>query len=333
MAEKTAMKDSTIDVAASRFHSLLFPEGTKDAVEDAPQVEAEQAEAPEGDEPAAQDEPTSDEPTDTADEPADDEPAADPQPKRSRKLKIDNEEVEVDEDEAYAGYLRQSDYTRKTQAAAKLKQEAEAERAESRRIREQYSEQLNYVKQNIDQLVPQEPNWADLKTKVTPEQYTQMHTEWTQVQKLREKVIEEQEKIAKEQLDEFQKAHDEMVQKETEKLWEMIPEWKDPTKFNAATKELVSWLRDSGYGDEQIGAITDHRLIAKLHNAMKYEKAAAGAPKPTVQPRGKGSKTIAPGSAPAASKPAAEKEKARDLKRLKETGKIGDAGAAFMHFV
>lgn len=60
---------------------------------------------------------------------ADDLPK-EPEPQVSRKLKValPEGEVELDESELVKGYMRQADYTRKTQEAARLKTEAEAMR-------------------------------------------------------------------------------------------------------------------------------------------------------------------------------------------------------------
>jgi hypothetical protein len=52
---------------------------------------------------------------------------------KSRKITVQGEELEVTADEAFKGYMRQQDYTRKTQEAAQLTQQVTQESSSSSR--------------------------------------------------------------------------------------------------------------------------------------------------------------------------------------------------------
>ena len=60
---------------------------------------------------------------------ASEESYEEPQQTPKYRVKVDNEELEVDVDELIKGYSRTSDYTKKTQALAEQRKQIEAERA------------------------------------------------------------------------------------------------------------------------------------------------------------------------------------------------------------
>ena len=322
MADETLEAGSGLDRAASAFTSLLFPEEAQQPVE-TPTTDA-QADV------TATEEATSEAAPADADEAEATEATQDaPQPKRSRKLRIGDEEVEVDEDEAYNGYLRTADYTRKSQQNADLRKKAEAELAEARKAREQYAGSLEQVANAMDQWVPKEPNWSDLARSLKPEQYVQAQAEWQEFQKNRRMVAEEQDRVAKERLSDLQKEREATLAQEQEKLLEVLPDWRDPAKAQSGRQELVGWLKSKGYTEEQIGGIADHRLIVALRNAKQFEDLQSKKPAAT-QVKSK-MKTATPGSPPAARKPSTDRD--RDLQQLKKSGKMDDAARAFSHFV
>ena len=70
------------------------------------------------------------------------------------RVKVDNEELEVDLDELIKGYSRTSDYTKKTQTLAEQRKAVEAERArieEAAKLRDTYAERLQVIEQMLTQ--------------------------------------------------------------------------------------------------------------------------------------------------------------------------------------
>lgn len=310
--DNASVEPTGLDKAANTFTSLLFPEEAQQPV-DVPATE----EAP------------SDAAPDTGEQAEAQAAEPEPQPKRSRKLRVGDEEIEVDEDEAYNGYLRQSDYTRKTQLVAEQRKQAEAELAATRTIREQYAGQLDKVAAAMDQWVPKEPDWAELAKTLKPEQYVQAQAEWMTFSKNRQLVEDERNRVARERLADLERDKQTLLAKEQERLLEAIPDWKDAAKAQTERQGLVAWLRGKGYTDEQIGGIADHRLIVALRNAKAFEDLQAQKPaaQKTVQSK---IKPVTPG-APTTKRPSADRD--RDLERLKKSGKMDDAARAFSHFV
>jgi len=68
------------------------------------------------------------------------------------RVKVDNEELEVDLDELIKGYSRTSDYTKKTQSLAEQRKQVEAERTkieEAAKLRDTYSQRLQVIEQML----------------------------------------------------------------------------------------------------------------------------------------------------------------------------------------
>jgi hypothetical protein len=308
-----------MDKAAASFMGLLSAEEKGEAPETPPAEAEAPAETPPAEEQAEPEAPEQPEAPEATEEPS---------TRRSRKLRFGDEEIEVDEDEAYNGYLRQKDYTRKTQLAAEQRKRAEAEADEARKSRDEYAGQLKVLAEVMDSWVPKEPNWGEMATKLTPEEYTKAHAEWQTFSTNRRKVEEERQRVEKERFEDGRKKMQERLAAETEKLFTALPEWRDDHVRDREQAELRGWLKGKGVTDEEIDSIGDHRAIVAYRQAMKYEELQSKKPEvKEVKPK---TKTAVPGTTSDA-KPKTDRE--RDLARLKKSGKMDDAARAFHHFV
>lgn len=325
MADRTSM-----DKAANAFASLLFPEDFPEEGKE-PKEGAQTGEQVEED----TDETSTTEPTGkegTTDTSEDD--TAESQPERkTRKVKdAESDEVlEVDDDEAYNGYLRLQDYTRKSQANAELRRKAEAEAEEARKVRELYAKQLEEAETFLNAVAPKEPDWSSMRAKLSPAEYAQARDQWDYVNTARKTIEENKAKVEADRQREAEAKIQAWVAQEEEKLLAAVPEWQDPAKAMQGKRELVQWLQSKGYADEEIKAVADHRLIANLRDAMLYEKSRRAAPAPTVKQKD-GSRRVAPPGTPEPVRTPAD-ARTRDLARLKKSGKLSDAAVAFQHFV
>lgn len=313
---------STIDAAAEAFAGLLFP----DAEGQDPSVEPQKTPAEATDE-AVQPETTDSEPV--VDEPAtvDAEPEAgtDTPPKRSRKLKLGGKEVEVTEDEAYLGYMRQADYTRKTQAAAEAQKKADAEAQAARESRERYLAELGTVKQAMDTMVPAEPDFETLRNQLKPDEFASVVANWQTFKKNRDAVLAEIETVSKEKAADLAKQYEAYLDEQEQHLLNAVPEWRDEAVKKVAFEELAGWLQSvKGYSRQEVARLNDHRLILAFRTEMQAERGTRGKPGTRPAPR-----TAAPGSSEPA--PARTASTARDkaAARLKKTGRQDDAAEYF----
>ncbi|MGN7124363.1 hypothetical protein [Methylorubrum thiocyanatum] len=222
-----------------------------------------------------------------------------------------------------AGYMRQADYTRKTQELAQQRQHTEGQ------LRSEFNAQAVQYLTNLDQAMrdhfPQEPNWIEL-AQDNPAQYAVEREAWNkrlndlqQVRQLRAQ--HEQNAIAQRDQAKAQaqlEAYHNLVQ--------MHPEFAVSSDGKAApvSAELYGFATTSvGFPTELLEEITDARYWSLMYDAMRWRKQESQKSK-TVQ---------AVASKPPLTKPGVTQSKAsaaqtdfkNQMARLKRTGRSEDA--------
>ena len=212
-------------------------------------------------------------------EPSDEEELPTP---RKRTLKVpkagDNgEDLDVDEEEVVKGYLRQSDYTRKTQKLAERAKQLEQVEAETRGAREQYLQRLIEVSQRFASVAEQEPNWAELRQKLEPGEYAVQLAEWNQFKQERAAIEAERARVEQEALSKQMQAYAAHLAEQEAKMLENIPEWRAPEARAAGMQELKRYAMELGFSEQEIDSIADHRAVLLLKKAAAFDKAMAAA--------------------------------------------------------
>jgi hypothetical protein len=246
------------------------------------------------------------------------------------RVKVDNEELEVDLDELIKGYSRTSDYTKKTQSLAEQRKQVEAERAkieEAAKLRDTYSQRLQVIEQMLTQ--PEEDISA-LKDS-DPIGYAIKVAEKMEREKQLQAVRAEREAVQAKQAAEHQERLKAHLSQEAERLKAAIPDLSDEVKGEVIRKEIRDYAKSNGWTDQELSQVYDHRAVIALYRAMQFEKLQKS--KPSVQ------KKVA--EAPKALKPGVsgqridkDSEQAKKLaKQLKQTGRTRDAAKIFERFL
>lgn len=334
-----------IDVsqAAAQFEAMLDAEEATPADEDEETAD-ETGEADEGDTDESTDETAEDE-ADTedevdADDDADDASEDDEKTKPEEEFEIDlgkGQKVKVTKDELVKGYLRQSDYTRKTQEVAETRKALQSEASEVLRERAQYATLLTALEQQIQLTeVPAEPDWDRLYAQ-DPAQAMRVERQWRkEVEARREKLAAiqaEKARVEQANAQHEQAAFRQFVAEQRDVLvTELLPAWRDPKVERREKQEVIEYALQAGLSKDEVRTLADARAVALLYKAMKYDKAMArkaeaskvGAQKTAASP------TLKPGAAPA--KPGVKVEMRKQFDRLKKTGSVSDAAALLMNF-
>ena len=225
---------------------------------------------------------------------------------------IDGEAVDIQE--LKQGHLRQSDYTRKTQALADKRNEAEEKQL-------QYETQLNALSAAAigDLAKFNNVDWATLQAK-DPEQHKVVYAEYQRVKgnvDWFDNLITTHNQQQHQQHQAEQKAK---AQEAIQILKATIPNWSDDLY-----QEIGQYAVNQGISQDEYDEIVDPRLITVLHKSMLFDgakvvtkKKIAKSPKKTLS----GNK-----SAP---KPSNQKGK-KAMQRLQKTGSMEDALEAYMN--
>lgn len=298
----------TEDGAAERFQSLLDAEdGDQEGAAHSPQAETD-----------AEDK--------SAEEEADaDEGKPEGQEEEPPKItvKVNGEEIEVTLDELTRGYQRQADYTQKTQKLSQARQAQEAEFEAVKQERAKYAKLLTQLDARLQQSLPNEPNWDQLRD-TDPVAFASQWAQHQRVQQERAVIRQEQERLAEQQANEQQQQLQSHIASEAAELVKAIPEWKDPAKARDEKRALLEYGLSLGFSEEDLNNVYDHRAVLALHKAWKYDQLLQR--KAAAQVKIGGAKVLPPGTGNTPRK-VTDLNKAKQ--KLAQTGSIDDAAAFF----
>ena len=245
------------------------------------------------------------------------------------KAKVGGEEVEVELDELINGYQRSKDYTQKSQALAEQRKAIEAERQHLEQVKQERQAYAQKLKA-LDSFLSQQNKGEDLEVlkETDPIGYAVKVAEQSQREKQLAVVRAEQQRIAQQQQAEHQQSLQNHLKAESEKLASVIPELATP-KGDAIRKEIREYAKSVGWSDQELASVYDHRAVLTLYKAMKFEQLQKGKPE-TLKKVQQAPKMLKPGTSTPNAKSSQEKQA---MQRLRQTGKVRDAAAAFERFL
>jgi hypothetical protein len=329
-ADTSAQAGTGLDAAANAFEAILAGKSDnqappKENEADAPTDEVEALADADVDETAAADEDAEDATEDeAADEEEEDDEAEDEAPKLVT-VKIDGKTAEVPLDEVVAGYQRQADYSRKTAALAEERKQLVQEYAEVQTERQYYAQALTSLQQQLATQAEQQPDWDRLYAEDPIEWVRQREVYRARQEKAAAAQIE-MERLANQQTAEQRQALSQQLQTERGRLLEKVPTWKDDKVWERDRNALREYGRSFGFSDEELSRAYDHRAVAALYKAMKYDQLLAAQkstrpdPARAIQQPSRGSAAISP-------RPVTEQTRAKQ--RLAKTGRVADAAKVF----
>jgi len=295
--------------------------------------EEEEAEDLDGNEPEPEeedgvDEPESDDEIQEEDEDAEEEEEAE---QDTFTVVIDGEDVAVSRDELLNGYQRQADYTRKTQELANQRKQADEAFAEKQQAIEAQAQQMGVLAQQLQQMTEadQNINWDQLMDE-DPAMYIRMKEQANQRQQALLQASQQQQYLQQQAQQEQEAKQQEFASKQYEQLLTEWPEWKDPSTASANKQAISTYLSVNGFTPDEIGQLADFRTLKLVEKARKYDELQAG--KPAVKKRvNKAPKVIKP-QAGRTKANANNDVRAKQLKRLKQSGSKDDAALLLQDF-
>jgi len=241
-------------------------------------------------------------------------------------------------DDLVKGSLRQADYTRKTQALAEQRKQAEDFSSKYASEVEQIQAERNYYVQSLQHLIDGSMgevdkfanlDWEQLKAE-DPLEYVSMKDEFRDRQERFHSIQHEQQQAQGRQEAVVAQNYSQSLAEEGKKLEEALPEWKDPKLRQKLVTKLRSYAADQGFTEDELTSLSDSRSVMVLLKAQKYDelqKTDVKSKKLRNKPR-----VVRSGSPERKS----DSEKARrksDMKRLRQTGHINDAVGLFEDFI
>lgn len=181
-------------------------------------------------------------------------------------------------EEARKGYLRQADFTRKTQDLAQLRDQQTA----------QYQakvKDLEGLHQQLASLQEQEPDWLALAQdpNVDPKQLQASQAYW---QRKKAVATQAQQEIANARAMAVRTAKAEAYK--VLNSGEYNKAWTDPKELSKGLDAVAGYMMDKyGYGDSFIANITDPNIIVAFDKARQLDELKAQKPKAVLAVKGK----------------------------------------------
>lgn len=182
-----------------------------------------------------------------------------------RTLKIDDD-TEITVEEAKKGYLRQADYTRKTQEVAELKKHWQAEAEQMREGLEIVGSFLTAELQPFEGI-----DWEKLKAEDKNE-YLVKRNEYQEALERFENVRQSYGQLVQQQQEAMREELQVKAEEETDALRKAIPELKTE---EGKTQKATAWSeygQKLGFTPEEMSSVIDHRLFVILDKAMQFDE-------------------------------------------------------------
>ena len=250
---------------------------------------------------------------------------AEQEPDKYYRVKLDGTDYEVTLDEALAGYQRQQDYTKKTQAIAEEKSKLQAEQEAAQQDRLRYQQHLEQLVQQQQAQQPVEPDWDQL--------YEQDPLEWMKQkeefrsQKERNLELQQQHfQMQQQQQQEQQAQMQQHLAQQHQTLVDAIPEWKDQKVMQQEKAQIRDYAMTIGYSEQEISQVYDARAVQALRHGM-IASGLQGKGKVKLKPAAPAIRAVTPGSAPEQPRKQTSVHKAKI--RLAKSGKMSDAAEVF----
>jgi len=187
-------------------------------------------------------------------------------------VKVDGKEVEVTLDELQAGYSRQSDYTRKTQALADERRAFEGERQQTLQTAQALQERLREVE---TYLAGTEPDWQQLAQQLDPKEFNLARLNWEQQQQQAEAVKAQQAELQRIQQAELERE----LQRAQARLPEIIPDWQNTEVAQQEARQIRDYALGVGFSEEALNSLVDPLAVKVLRDAWRYNQLQEQAPK------------------------------------------------------
>jgi len=225
------------------------------------------------------------------------------------KVKVDGEEIEVDQDELLKGYSRESHYQKK---AKDLAQEREALTSKSTELDAKLADAEVLISDKKAKLDSDE---LKALRDVDPDAYLR------EKEKL-EADLEKFEQLKSDRQKELDSVESARVAKEQELLFDAYPHWRgNEQAMNDEVKAIYEQAKKEGYSDQDWDNITDHKQYIVLDKARKFDEIdSASLEQKEVKPE---TKNLEPSAKKPASTESTEHKNA--WSKLRNTGKVNDA--------
>ena len=189
---------------------------------------------------------------------------------------VNGNNQKVNLNELMKGYSRESDYTKKTMDLSNQRKDVESMQNNLKKefeavksSRSQYALQLEELSKNLKQ--EENIDWENLY-QTDPAEYVKLKADSDRRKETLGLAQQEQMRIQQEQRSEQEQVYNNYIANERKILAEKLPVYADKNKSAEFTKRLSGFAKESGYSDQEISMMVDHRAVLLLADAYRYNQ-------------------------------------------------------------
>lgn len=273
--------DVTLESAAEALFSKHSGKSAEQAEPDAPEQESQDhADHTQGEEDQGEDQGETEEQTEEQD--SEDEAEETPQTPKSVKvaddatvtLNLGDTEKDVTVAELKRGYLRQSDYSRKTQEVSEQRKTFVTQAKQYEDHIQTQLQEVGFLAQTLmQQLVEGDKvtNWDELRLK-NPAEYAARQYDKQQKQQLLGRTYKAYQEAQQRKEVVEQEKYQQHLTEQSEQLLTVIPEWIDSGVRKTEQKAVAKFLIEMGVPEDEVSALADARTVAIARMAMLYKQ-------------------------------------------------------------
>lgn len=333
MSDNSTPQGTDLYSAQNAIRSMLAPQEDNVTTDDALEAEAAQvddAEMPDGQEEEyeaqADNSPVEGSESDLDDEDDDDGDGYGTLD-LSTTIEVDGEEKTIEE--LRSGFLRQKDYTRKTQELAEHRKAVEAKDQEMDRERAEYAQLLPALAERIQQEAKQEPDWDTLYD-ADPVMAAKAERQWRKEQEGRaaqlQAVQAEWQRMQQIEAQKQQQMQQSYLEQQRHILPDIIPEWRDKKVAATEATQIRDFLLGEGFSEQDVSGMSNATLVKLARKAMLYDRGETRANEVKAKPKKPRAKILKSGSRASQPKRTSAAQEAQN--RARKTGRVNDAAAA-----
>ena len=249
----------------------------------------------------------------------DDESEPDSEESQTYTVKVDGEEVEVTLDDLKRGYSGQQYVQKGMQQAAEARKQAEAVYADLMRGRQELAQIIEQARDG--KLVPPKPPSRELLDS-DPIEYMSQQAAYSDKMNEYQQMSQQVQQQLQMQAQHEERAKQQYMAVEAQKLVEKMPELSDPEKAGKFKDNLLNGAKKYfGYTPEQVAMVGNHQDLLTLNYAIKYAQMMEG--KEQVAQKVKKAKPVVKAGAKKTRSSRSDRQKA--LEKVRKTGSEMDA--------
>jgi hypothetical protein len=233
-------------------------------------------------------------------------------------INVDGQSIKVTTDELKNSYLRNADYTRKTQAVAEQRKALEQLHQQTQANEQQLLNELDVIEQFVK---PIQPDTSLIDT--NPSEYVRQKEMSENQQKAIQEIRQRKLEIQKKQQQDIIKQQQDLALQNHAEILELIPSWNNPKVAKQEVGQIETYLSNNGFSRQEIATAVSAKAINIVRKAMFWDN--ANSKKDIIKKKVVKAPKMAKGSTPKSRGEVNSTKKAQLFNKLSKSGKTRDA--------